>query len=194
VGGTSITGPPQLPNFLKYTPPSSFYSTSTTMPTEAYLAREMRFTKAIEALGTKEYTNITKCAAAFDVPRRTLSNRWRGMASKSTRIPAKRRLTDAQERSIVDYITRNYQRGMSLTTKHVEDAANCILEEGGGRITRVGQTWAKRFIKRHPDLKRRRQRTLASERKDAFNIEELELYFAQLQHVCAAFGIQIPDR
>jgi len=65
---------------------------------------------------------------------------------------------------------------------------------GGGRITRVGKMWAKRFQKRHPELKRRRQRTLASERKDAFNIEELELYFAQLKHVCETFGIQIPDR
>ncbi len=56
------------------------------------------------------------------------------MASRSTRIPVKRRLTDTQERSIVDYITRNYQRGMSLTVKHVEDAANCILQEGGGEL------------------------------------------------------------
>jgi len=75
VGGTSVTGPPQLPNFLKYIPPSSFYSTSTTMPTEAYLAREMRFTKTIEALETKKYINITKCAIAFDVSRRTLNNK-----------------------------------------------------------------------------------------------------------------------
>ena len=80
-----------------------------------------------------------------------------------------------------------------LQDKHVEDAANCILEEGGRRVTRVGQMWAKRFLKRHPDLKRRRQRTLASERKNAFDIEKLERYFAQLKHVCEAFGIQISD-
>ena len=90
------------------------------MPSEAYLAREIRLTKAIEALRTKEYTIVAKCAVAFDVPRRTLNNRWKGMAFKSTRTTAKRRLTDAQERSIVDYITRNYQRGMSLTLKHLK--------------------------------------------------------------------------
>lgn len=122
----------QLPKFSKTTPPASFLSTSTTMLSEAYLARELRLTKAMDALRTNEYSIVAQCAVAFDVPRRTLNNRWNGMASKSTRIPAKRCLTNEQEWSIVDYITRNYQRGMSLTLKHVEDAANYILQVGGG--------------------------------------------------------------
>jgi len=42
---------------------------------EVYLAREMRFTKAIEALETKKYINITKCAIAFNISRQTLSNK-----------------------------------------------------------------------------------------------------------------------
>jgi len=45
------------------------------MSTKVYLAREMRFTKAIETLETKKYINITKCAIAFDVSRRTLNNK-----------------------------------------------------------------------------------------------------------------------
>lgn len=78
---------------------------------------------------------------------------------------------------------------MSLTLKHVENAINHILQEEGRRITRVEKVWAKRFQKRHSKLKRRRQRTLALERKNVFNIEELELYFAQLKHVCETFNI-----
>lgn len=160
------------------------------MTAAAYLAREARISKAIEVLRTGEYTIVAPCAVAFDVSRRTLNNRWNGMASKSTRIPAKKRLTEEQEQSVIDYLTRNHERGMALAVKRVEEAANFILGEG---FRAVGKQWFKRFLKRHPDLKRRRQRTLASERKDAFNVEELEYYFKQLKHVCDAFGIQIAD-
>jgi len=156
----------------------------------AYSAREARISKAIEVLRTGEYTIVAPCAVAFDVSRRTLNNRWNGMASKSTRIPAKKRLTEEQEQSVIDYLTRNHERGMALAVKRVEEAANFILGEG---FRAVGKQWVKRFLKRHPDLKRRRQRTLASERKDAFNVEELEYYFKQLEHVCDAFGIQIAN-
>lgn len=115
------------------------------------------------------------------------------MASKSTRIPAKRCLKNKQERLIIDYITQNYQKNISLTLKHVEDAVNYILQEREERITCVGKIWAKQFQKRYLKLKRRRQRTLALERKNSFNIEELKLYFAQLKHVCKTFDIQISN-
>jgi len=45
------------------------------MSTEVYLAREMRFTKAIKVLRIKKYIIITKCAIAFNLLSRTLNNR-----------------------------------------------------------------------------------------------------------------------
>jgi len=116
------------------------------------------------------------------------------MAIKFTRILVKRRLIDAQEQAIINYITRNYQRSISLTLKHMKNVANYILQKEKKRITRVEKMWAKQFQKRYLELKRQQQRTLALERKDAFNIEELELYFAQLKYVCETFNIQISNR
>ncbi len=52
-------------------------------------------------------------------------------------ILVKRRFIDAQEQTIVNYITRNYQKNMSLILKYVKNVANFILKKRKRRITRV---------------------------------------------------------
>lgn len=105
------------------------YSTTSIMIFVAYLAREARFSKAIEVLRINEYIIVAQCVVAFDVSRRTLNNRWNEMASKSTRISIKKRLTKKQEQSIIDYITRNHERDIALIIKRVKKIANFILDK-----------------------------------------------------------------
>jgi len=106
VGRTSITNAVQTPDFSNLGSSSINYFTTITMPSDAYIARERRFTKAIDALRNNEYPNVSVCARAKGISRRVLSDRWNGKASKSTRQAANKRLTEAQERTIIAYIER----------------------------------------------------------------------------------------
>jgi len=106
VGRTSITNAVQTPDFSNLGSSSINYFTTTTMPSDAYIARERRFTEAIDALRNNEYPNVSVCARAKGISRRVLSDRWNGKASKSTRQAANKRLTEAQERTIIAYIER----------------------------------------------------------------------------------------
>jgi len=106
VGRTSITNAVQTPHFSNLGLLSINYSIITTMSSEAYIAREKRFTEAIEVLLNDEYPNVSVCARAKGISRRVLFDRWNGRLSKSTRQAINKRLTKAQERAIIAYIER----------------------------------------------------------------------------------------
>ena len=72
VGRTSITNAVQTPHFSNLESLSINYFIITTMFSEAYIAREKRFTKAIEVLLNDEYSNVSVCACAKNISRRVL--------------------------------------------------------------------------------------------------------------------------
>jgi len=92
-----------------------------------------------------------------------------------------------QEQIIVDYITRLDDMNMSLTIGLVVDVANRLLSLDAPS---VGEHWFRRFYNRHLDLRTRRQTPIVVARKDASNIELLELYFRKLKTVVDEKGIQ----
>jgi len=73
-----------------------------------------------------------------------------------------KRLTEAQEQAIYDYIKRLNAKNMSLTLKLVPGVANYLL---GEEVDPVGPDWGKRYIERHPELKRRRRRQYSVDRQ-----------------------------
>jgi len=75
VGRTSITNAVQTPHFSNLGSLSINYFTIITMPSETYIAREKRFTKAIEVLLNDEYPNVNVCARAKSISRRVLFDR-----------------------------------------------------------------------------------------------------------------------
>jgi transposase-like protein len=160
------------------------------MPSADYLVREERIKQAIDVLNKREYTNVAECARKHGVKRRTLADRWKGRLSKSTRFAPNKRLTEAQEQAIVTYIKPNDEINLHLTPKFITAAANLVL---GPEELPVSKNWTTRFLKRYPELRKRRQRPIPAVRKDAFHIEELEVYFKQLKHVCEEFGILTTD-
>jgi len=74
VGRTSITNAVQTPHLGNLESSSINYFIIITMPSNAYIARERRFTKTINILKNNKYSNISVCARAKSISRRILFN------------------------------------------------------------------------------------------------------------------------
>ena len=68
-------------------------------------------------------------------------------------------------------------------------AANYLLTQAGIDRT-VGDHWAKRFVNRHPQYFKRKQKPLAAARKNAHNVEDILHYFEAFQSICYQLGIE----
>ena len=140
-----------------------------------------------------KFGDVAKCARHFKIERRTLARRVSGMASKSTRRATNQRLTVPQENALLDYIRRLDKACMSPSPELITTAANYIIQKEDGLAPPVGQNWFSRFHTRHPELFKRRQKPLATARKDAFDTAELEDFYRNLKLAIEEYGIQLAD-
>ena len=76
------------------------------MAFNSYAAIEARFSEACDAIHDGWYTNCVQAASVYEVLLRRLQRRWNGGASKSTRAPTNKALTEEQEAVIREYIDR----------------------------------------------------------------------------------------
>ncbi len=77
------------------------------MAFNSYAAIEGRISGACDAIHDGWYTNCVQAASTYEVPLRRLQRRWNGSASKSTRTPTNKALTEKQESAIREYINRH---------------------------------------------------------------------------------------
>ena len=69
---------------------------------EADQERECRITDAVNAYCEGSYSNAAQAAAVFQVEARPVRRRCVGVGSRSTRVPANRRLNPATEQVIAE--------------------------------------------------------------------------------------------
>ena len=84
------------------------------MPSEAYYASEERFEEVIQALFKSNKFNVAAVARKKEINRRIFNNRWNGIAFKIIREAFNKRLSQAQEAFIVQYITRCDKMNLSM--------------------------------------------------------------------------------
>ena len=73
----------------------------------------------------------------------------------------------------------------------IERAANYLLSlDGLDRV--VGPHWTRRFLDRHPEYFKRKQKPLAVERKNAHNLVDMEEYFETFRKLVEWFGL-VPE-
>ena len=92
-----------------------------------YWEQEEQIIKALNALRNEEYSSVRAAALAFGITPRTLLRRSKGSASKSTRPPAGRTLTEVKECALCEYIERLDKCELSAKLPMVEKAANYLL-------------------------------------------------------------------
>ena len=157
------------------------------MASNAYYASQGRMDEAIEAISKEVFKKIADCARFYGVNRNTLLRRLHEKSSRSARIALNKRLTDAEEHSLMAYIRYYDEKNLSITSKLLAEAANFLIHARDSSAKPVEDSWSKRFLKRHPEVKNRRTRSISAERKDVYEFKELEVYFRGFEIIISLF-------
>jgi hypothetical protein len=146
------------------------------------------------ALGAlKNDPNLSARAAAmiYSVDPRKLQRRQHGMPSRRDIAANSRKLTDLEERAIVQYVLDLDSRSFPPRLRDVEDMANKLLADRDA--SPVGKRWASNFIKRQPELKTRRFRRYDYKRAKCEDPEVIRGWFALVENTIAKYGIDATD-
>ncbi len=157
-----------------------------TMAFNSYSAIEGQISEACDAIHNGWYTNCVQAASAYEVPLRRLQRRWNGGASKSTRAPTNKALTEEQEDAIREYINRLDKINMCARLQMIVGAVNYLICFEN-RV--VGHQWLKRFFERNPEYHIRKQKPLATERKHSHSVHDMSDYFEKIERVMREKGI-----
>jgi Tc5 transposase DNA-binding domain/DDE superfamily endonuclease len=161
---------------------------------------ELRIQAALVELEESQRPNARRTARDFDVPYRRLWRRWTSRTmSLVDNGGHNKALGKAQEAAICQYIDLLEAMGLPIREKTLPQTANDILrrhhEQSGaeGPPRQVSKMWAVRFLRRHPDYKKRAMKPLSQLRKRAHDPEGIEKWFDGLRRVREERGILDED-
>ena len=78
------------------------------------LRQEGRLELAIQAINLGQISSVRKAAQLYDVPRSTLQRRLNGLKQRSTANRTKRKLTETEEKTLLQWILSMGKRGAPL--------------------------------------------------------------------------------
>ena len=152
-----------------------------------YQITQGRISDAINALHNGDYSNSTAAARAFGVNPKTVQQRLRGGASKSSRLPVNKALNFEQEQAIRDYIEQLDEQNVSAKVSMVCAVANYILAKShSDPLTtppQISKKWTKRFLDCNPQFYKKKQKPLAVECKNAHNEDDFQEYFEKYKDI-----------
>ena len=112
---------------------------------------EGRIDLALHAYTSSQFQSLRRAAVAFNVNHQRLSDRLRGITSRSQTRPNSYKLTATEEQTIIRYILDLNARGFAPRLCEVADMADKLLGIRGREL--VGKNWAERFVTRLDKLK-----------------------------------------
>jgi len=108
-------------------------------------SNEANIILALQALERDKDLSVSRAAEIYEVCDKTLRRRGAGMPARCD-IPANsHKLTDLEEKTIIQYITKLYTHIFHPWLCYVEDMANRLLRERDAPP--VGKRWAHNFVK-----------------------------------------------
>jgi hypothetical protein len=168
--------------------PESYPSPSDDILAKSY---EDRIQLAIEAISMAGYKpngdpqlSIRKAAGAYKISRSTLSNRMNGIRTHAEAHVKQQTLSAAEEEILVDWAKVQGRRGVPLTYSTL----SLYASEISGK--QIGESWPKRFLARHPDLKIKATTSLEKCRAKALNQTAVEGFYKILDEVVREFDIK----
>ncbi|EAQ93003.1 hypothetical protein CHGG_01238 [Chaetomium globosum CBS 148.51] len=153
--------------------------------------REARLRMAVEAIGKNKNLSIRAAARQYNVPEATIRHRCTGRSARRDLPANSRKLTDLEERTIVQYILELDARAFPPRLRGVEDMANHLLRERDAPP--VGKLWAHNFVKRQPQLRTRRTRRYDYQRAKCEDPKVIGEWFTLVQDAKAKYGIVDDD-
>ena len=163
---------------------------------DTYHDIESRIADAILELGKCENPNVAAVARQFNVPAKRLINRWKGRKSKIECGGHNKALSEAQESALCQYLDNLDGGGPKVRYKQLEQAANSLLKKWytrSGKPPIVGAHWTARFLQRHPQYVVRKQKPLATEKKNAHKPETFQTHFEDYRSAKVEKGIHDED-
>lgn len=156
---------------------------------------EEKIKKAVDELQTQSEPNVAATGRKFDVPRQT-QYRFKGNPSKIESEGQDKKLSEAQEKAICQFLDHLDSSGPKARYKQLEQAANSLLKKyhwGKGPAPTVGPQWAERFLKQRPQSFVRKQKPLAVERRNAESPETIKQHFDEFKEAKTSHGVADGD-
>jgi hypothetical protein len=154
-------------------------------------SRESRVILALEAIQKNPKLSLHAAAKIYNVTVNTIRNRQDGKPARCDTTPNSRRLTNLEEKAIVQYIIDLAARSFPPRLRGVEDMANQLL--GVRDAPPVGKLWAHNFVKRQPELRTRYTRRYDYQRAKCEDPKVIGEWFALVRNVKAKYGIVDDD-
>jgi hypothetical protein len=149
---------------------------------------------AIQAYHNKEYPSMRAAARAFNVSLTTLHARLAGRTSRSRAHETAQILSNAEEQTLVRWISRLCRTGFPASPALVVQMAEEIRrsrfqlsQSPPSTLRPIGEHWVKRFCARHPEICGIWTRQIESARHTAVNEAVVKTWFdavteLQIQH------------
>ena len=138
-------------------------------------SKEARLLLAVQAFQRNPKEKLRVLARYYTMPYSTLQKRVQGQLLLSERRLVMHKLTEIEEKVILQRVIDLDTRGFSPRLSGVKEIANLILQSRGGG--RVGKNWTARYIARQPDLSTRFNRVYDYQRALCEDPELIQAWF-----------------
>ena len=154
-------------------------------------SNESHIILALQALENDPRLSVRKAAKLYNVSRTTLTRRQNGKHSRAEIIVKSRKLSNLEERTIIQRVLKLESQGFPVRIGGVEDMANLLRRERDA--SPVGKNWAENFIRRQPELRTQKTRSYDNQRALCEDLEKIRAWFRLVANFTAKFGIRVED-
>jgi hypothetical protein len=162
--------------------------------------REKRLQDAISAYNNQEFNSIRAAADHFRVSDRTMSRRLDGGLSRVQARETTQILSNAEEKTLVRWISRYTCAGSPITSALLLEMAELIRHERVRHASQnssytkiippIGHEWLYRFLNRHPTIQSIYARQLEAARYNGASYDKVKAWF---DAVAAKFQERVYD-
>ena len=159
------------------------------------LQKEGRISLAIASLRNRPNLSLRGIAAAYNIPRSTLETRLQGIRPQHDIRSVHRRLLEAEEQALVEWILDLDRRGFPPQIIDVRRMADNLLAARGQQPPPkpVGKNWVPRFINTQPELQMKWNRKFNSQRARCEDPVIISAWFKLVQETRITYGILDKD-
>jgi hypothetical protein len=127
------------------------------------------------------------------VPRKTLSDRFKGRVARVDSRANSYKFTTNEEEVLEAWILSMDKRGYPLTLSKIGDAAKILLQQRLGAEASIGVNWTNRFVNRHPTLRSQFTRKYDYQRAKCEDPEVILPWFKLVEDTITQYGITQDD-
>ena len=152
---------------------------------------EAKITLALQAYNNDPKLSLRRASKLYQVKYTTLHCRLNGVQARANTIPNLRKLSNLEEKVVIQYILDLNLRGFPPRLSGVEEMANRLLADRD--VSPVGKHWARNFVKRHKELNTRFFRKYDYQRAKCEDPTIIYNWFMLVQNTIAKYGIHSDD-